>query len=233
MGQTRWAGRAGTGFWPPELGSRAPTTWELGANAEVACPGDSRGLALLQEKPLALQCSLVASGGLWWCLGLLHVRVFYTQACWGSFFKGYCSESFNKRKHTFKKTKTKKLLIYLDVCYYLVGLARGQPPWEVSKAGPCSDPGRGSMPGLWKCAPSKALELRQPLGWEPGAVESQWGVNPWVPGCRRTGWGPGPFPQLPLSSSLHPQWSVVPQGRVGGCGDWGTRAPGLVVVSGR
>lgn len=149
-------------------GAGLPPLGSPGANVEVASPGDSRGLALLLEKPLALRCSLVASGGVWACC----MCIFSIPKPVGGVSSRNTAPNTLLRENTSLKTKTKKPLVYLDVCYYLVGLARGHPPWEVSKPGPCSDPGKGSMPGLWKGAPSKTLELRQPLGREPGAVES-------------------------------------------------------------
>lgn len=99
VGQTRCAGIAGTGFWPPELGSRAPTTWEPRGEREAAGPGVCRGLAPLLEKPLALWWPLVASGPCCMCIFSIN------QPAGGVSLRNTAPNTFNRRNKSLKKTK--------------------------------------------------------------------------------------------------------------------------------
>lgn len=122
----RCAGRAGTGFRPPELGSRAPTTSPRrpGAHVEVAGPGDSQGLALLLEKPLAFRCSLVASAGVWACC----MCIFSIPKPAGGASSRNTAPNTLIRENTSLKTKTKtKKTFDLSGCLLLLGWLSSRP----------------------------------------------------------------------------------------------------------
>lgn len=80
------------------------------------------------------------------------------------------------------------------------------------------------MPVLLKGAPSKALELRQPLGGEPGAVESEWGREPLGPRLQEDRVGSR---ALSPAASLLLAVSAVVCGPLGGFA--GTGGQGLLV----
>lgn len=105
-------------------GAGLPPLGSPGAHVEVAGPGDSQGLALLLEKPLAFRCSLVASAGVWACC----MCIFSIPKPAGGASSRNTAPNTLIRENTSLKTKTKaKKTFDLSGCLLLLGWLSSRP----------------------------------------------------------------------------------------------------------